>query len=113
MISIYKWKRLKELGSEGVSIKDIVRELKLSRNTVRKYLKSSEPLKKYKVHRHRKKINGYEEYIREMYEKGYKGIRIYSELLERGYGGSLTGLYRYIHEIRKKGKRQAKEVIRE
>ena len=36
---MYKWQQVKVLGENGASIKEIARRLKLSRNTVRKYLR--------------------------------------------------------------------------
>lgn len=39
---MYEWRQIKALKAEGVSIKKIARKLKLSKNTVRKYLRSPE-----------------------------------------------------------------------
>ncbi|RMD58051.1 MAG: HTH domain-containing protein [Nitrospirae bacterium] len=39
MISMHKWYQVKILREQGVSIKKIARQLKLSKNTVRKYLR--------------------------------------------------------------------------
>ena len=43
MISVFKWKEVKRLKAEGFGIKVIARKLKLSKNTVKKYLKSNIP----------------------------------------------------------------------
>ena len=40
---MYKWALVKKLKMEGLGIKLIARKLKLSKNTVKKYLKSSIP----------------------------------------------------------------------
>ncbi|HAU30898.1 MAG TPA: hypothetical protein DCW46_01120 [Desulfotomaculum sp.] len=38
---MYRWQNIKTLKAEGISIKKIARPLKISRNTVRKYLMNS------------------------------------------------------------------------
>lgn len=43
MISMHKWQQVKSLKAKGVGIKKIARLLKLSKNTARKYLRSSDP----------------------------------------------------------------------
>ena|GEM_PF-1833843 len=40
---MYKWQQLKVLRAKGESIKEIARQPNLSKNTVRKYLRSSGP----------------------------------------------------------------------
>jgi len=40
---MYKWQQVKALRAKGVSIKKIARKLKLSKNTVRKYLRIPDP----------------------------------------------------------------------
>jgi transcriptional regulator with XRE-family HTH domain len=40
---MYKWQQVKALRAKGVSIKKIARRLKLSKNTLRKYLRSLGP----------------------------------------------------------------------
>ena len=40
---MYKWQQVKAFRAKGVSMKKIARELHLSKNTVRKYLRHLEP----------------------------------------------------------------------
>ncbi len=40
---MYKWQQVRAMRAKGESIKGIVRKLGLSRNTVKKYVRSSEP----------------------------------------------------------------------
>jgi transposase len=43
LVTMYVWHKIKVLKANGASIKKIAKELKLSRNTVRKYLRSPDP----------------------------------------------------------------------
>lgn len=92
---MYKWYKIKTMRANGSSIKGIARELKLSKNTVRKYLRSSDA-PKFNAREYEKKLDPYEEQINNMLEKDYIGTRIYNEIQEVGYDGSLSGVHRYI-----------------
>jgi transposase len=96
---MYKWQQVKALRSQGESIKKIARQMKLSKNTVRKYLRSSEP-PRFKAHRYERLLDQYEGVVKEMLEKDYIGTRIYNELLPLGYRGSLSTVHRYIGGIK-------------
>lgn len=97
MISMYKWQRVRVMREKGVGIKTIAREVGLSKNTVRKYLRSSEP-PIFQERQYEKKIDPYREQVREMLGKRYIGTRIYNELRGMEYPGSLAGVHRYIRE---------------
>ena len=103
---MYKWQQVKALKAKGTSIKNIVRQLKISRNTVRKYLRSPNP-PCFKVPHHEKMLDGYKDQVEEMLERQYIGTRIHEELTEMGFGGSLSTVHRHIREIKKEA------VIRE
>ena len=100
MISMYKWQQVKALRAKGVSIKKIARKLKLSKNTVRKYLRSPDP-PQFKARQYEKMLNEYEDKVNEMLEKRYIGTRICSELIGVGYKGSLSTVHRYIREAKR------------
>ena len=99
MISMYKWQQVKVLQGQGKSIKEIMRRVKLSRNTVRKYMRSSDP-PRMKRREYERILDGFEKEIMEMLSKGYIGTRIYDELLEKGYKGSLSTVHKYILRLR-------------
>lgn len=92
---MYKWQQVKTLKAQGVSIKGITKQLKLSKNTVRKYLRSSEP-PRFKARHYERLLAQYEETVEGMLEKHYIGTRIYNELLPLGYKGSLSSVHRYL-----------------
>lgn len=96
---MYKWQQVKALKAQGTPIKQIVRQMKLSKNTVRKYLRSVEP-PCFKTRAYEKLLAGHEETVKEMLAKEYIGTRIYTELQELGYKGSLSSVHRYIAVIK-------------
>jgi transposase len=103
VISTYQWRQLKALKAKGTSIKDIARQLKISRNTVKKYLRKPNP-PCFKTSQHEKTLkmlDRYQDQIEEMLEQQYMGTRIHEELTEMGFGGSLSTVYRQIREIKK------------
>ncbi len=108
---MYKWQQVKALKTQGVSIKKIARKLKLSKNTVRKYLRSPEP-PCFKAREYEKLLDPYEEAVKGMLEKQYIGTRIYNELLQRGYTGSLSSVHRYIASIKEAEAIKAKATTR-
>ena len=74
---MHNWQQVKALRAKGASIKKISKNLKISKNTVRKYLRSSEP-PRFKARPYEKILNGYEDKVKEMLKKRYIGTRIFS-----------------------------------
>ena len=97
MVSMYKWHQIRVRRERGEGIKTIARALGVSRNTVRKYLRSSDP-PVFKARGYEKKLDRFREQILEMLKQGYIGTRIYEELLGMGYDGSLSSVHKYLHE---------------
>ncbi|MBC7075525.1 MAG: IS21 family transposase [Syntrophomonadaceae bacterium] len=96
---MYKWQRIKALHAQGVSIRKIARTLGVSRNTVRKYLKKANP-PQFKAREYEKQLDRYREEIQAMLDKGYIGTRIYKELAQKGYSGSLSSVHRFLRGIK-------------
>lgn len=97
---MYKWQRIKTLHAQGVSIRKIAKILSVSRNTVRKYLRDTNP-PYFKGREYEKQLERYREEIREMLDKGYIGTRIYNELIFKGYTGSLSSVHRFLRDLKK------------
>lgn len=96
-----KWEKVNKLHREGVSIRQIARDLEMSRNTVRKWIRNEEKPSYSRSH-YPTKIDDYKKQIKEWYlESGYIGARIYRELKKQGYEGSINPIYRYLKQIRK------------
>ncbi|HAM51456.1 MAG TPA: IS21 family transposase [Nitrospiraceae bacterium] len=108
---MYKWQQVKALRAQGVSIKKIARKLKLSKNTVRKYLRSPEP-PQFKTREYEKLLDPYAEQVTTMLEKHYIGTRIFNELVRIGYTGSLSSVHRYIADKQEDEKIKAKVTTR-
>lgn len=111
MISMYKWQQVKLLRSKGVSIKKIARQMKLSKNTVRKYLRSPEP-PQFKSRHYERLLDSYQDIVKEMLKKHYLGTRIYNELLKVGYKGSLPTVHRYLSGLKEVEELKAKATTR-
>ena len=99
MISMYKWHQIRMRREKGEGIKAIARALGVSKNTVRKYLRSPDP-PEFKGREYKKKVDSFQEQIHDMLEKNYIGTRIYEELLGMGYEGSLSSVHKYLHRCK-------------
>src|SRR3989338_7448840 len=111
MISMYKWQQIKALRAAGRGIKSIAKKIGVSKNTVRRYLRSAEP-PQFKTREYEKMLDGYGDEIKEMLIKRYIGTRIFSELSKIGYQGSLSTVHRYIHEARREEEISSKVTTR-
>lgn len=111
MISMYKWQRVKALRANGESVKGIARKLGISKNTVRKYLKSTEP-PEFKAREYESILEGHKQGIIEMLDKKFIGTRIYEELLKQDYQGSLPTVHRFIAGIKKEEEKSKKATTR-
>lgn len=104
MLSMYRWQQVKALRAEGVGVKKIARILKISKNTVKKYLKSPDP-PQFKARKYTKELDRHQQEIAAMLAKKYIGTRIYEELTRKGYQGSLSSVHRYLRGIKEEEKR--------
>ena len=100
---------------EGQSIRRVAREMGISRNTVRKYLKVSEPMRHEQGARARPVLEKVAPRIDELLEEWstrttpkqrITGTRLHQQLIEEGYKIGITTVRGYLHEKR----RQEKEV---
>jgi len=92
---MYRWQQVKVLHAQGMGIKRIARRLKLSKNTVKKYLKSADP-PVFHARGYTRKIDSYGNDIARMLGKGFIGTRIHEELIALGFTGSLSTVERAI-----------------
>ena len=95
-------KELYELKGEGRSIRGIARELGISRNSVRKYLRSPEVPKPRPRRRRGSKLDGYKEYIDGRLSDGLDNcVVLLREISELGYEGGYTTLKDYVQPRRR------------
>ena len=104
-------KELYELKGEGHSIRGIARELGISRNTVRRYVRSPEVPKATQRSRRGSKLDHYKEYIDGRLSDGLDNcVVLLREIRELGYGGGYTTLKDYVKPRRRP--RQPKATVR-
>jgi len=108
---MYRWQQVKALRAQGFHVKQIARRLDLSRNTVKKYLRSAEP-PEFHAREYVKKSDLFIDDIKGMIGKGYIGTRIHEELMNLGFVGSLSSVERVIHTIKKEKERKEKITTR-
>ena len=92
------WHAIQVLRRQGQSKKAIARQLAISRNTVKRYLKRNTP-PAYQRKPEEKLLDRYAEQIKDMVAQGFIGTRVFKELARLGYQGSLTTLYRYLRQF--------------
>lgn len=99
---------LYELHGRGWSVRRIARDLGISRNTVRRYLRSPGLPKEKPRRRRGSKLDPYAEYIDRRLDEGlYNCEVLLRELRVRGYDGSVATLRRYVKPRRLRRQPQA------
>lgn len=112
---VHDWVEVKRLHMRGVKIKQIAKQLKISKNTVKSLLKKQEA-PKYHRSIYPTKIDKYKEQIKTWYldpKYDFIGTRIYEELKNIGYLGSISPIYRYLNSLNdEKRKISSKATVR-
>lgn len=91
----------KMFEEQGKSISEIARELNMSRNTIRKYLREDPKPDKRIGTKRASKLDPYKERIHELMNQGiYNATVIYDRILAEGYTGKLSILKAYISPLR-------------
>lgn len=93
-----EWHAIQVLKRQGHGKKAVARQLKISRNTVKRYWDSPTP-PSYQRAVSVKRLDPYAPQIKEMLAKRFIGTRIFHELASLGYDGSLTSVYRYLKQL--------------
>ncbi len=104
-------KRLYELHGQGESIRAIAAELGVSRNTVRKYLRSEEVPKEKPRPKRASKLEPYAKHIQDRMAEGVSNcVVLLRETRALGYSGGYTVLKDYVLPLRRP--RQPKATVR-
>lgn len=101
MKDLRDWHTVKNMYNKGVPIKQIARDLKMSKNTVKSLIKKEEE-PKYTREIRTTKIDEFKDDIRKWYlekEYSFNGTRIYNELCKLGYSGTINPIYRYLSSL--------------
>ncbi len=104
MKNLKQWAAVQELHKRKVPILRISKQLGMSRNTVKRLIKLKEE-PKYTRTSYPSKVDKYMEQIiiwRTSPEFDFNGTRIFEELKQRGYDGSINPIYRALKKIDEK-----------
>ncbi len=97
---------------DGRSIRSVSRDTGLSRNTVKKYLNDATPPRYQRSQAPvRHKLQGFEERLRSLFEQDQKrarrerrtAVKLYEQLVEDGYTGSYSPVYRFVKTLKADG----------
>ena len=88
---------VKELQAAGLKIAQIAKKLDIARQTVRKYMKYDSLPKRASKERHPYFL--YDTYVEEEYRHGKDLKKIFLEIREQGFKGSLTPFYDHYHYL--------------
>ena len=95
-------KEIYEMKGAGRSIRRIAQELDVSRNTVRRYLKSPEVMRPRPRPSRGSKLDPYAEYIDRRMEEGLENCRVLDrEARALGYQGSYSTVVQYVRPRRR------------
>ncbi len=104
-------KEIYEMNGAGRSIREIARELEVSRNTVRRYLKSPEAMRSKLRRRRGSKLDPYTEYIDRRMSEGLENcVVLHRELRGLGHDGGYSILKGYVSPWRRQ--RQPEATLR-
>ena len=96
---------IRVLSRQGKSIRDIARLLKVSRNTVRRYIRG-EGLPRYEREPRPSKLDDYKQYIAERVKAAapewIPATVLFRETRERGYTGGLSLLKAYVVTVQER-----------
>jgi transposase len=98
-----RYQAVRTLHQQGLSQRDIARRLKISRESIRRFLRAesfperSTPTKKAPL------LDPHKPYLLKRWQQGcWNGTQLYYEIKARGYRGSASYLRRFIADLRKK-----------
>jgi transposase len=96
-----QWTTIRYLHAQGKGIREVSRELGISRQAVRRALAGESPPRYQRPQRTNAKLEPFLEKVRELYcTKQLIGSRIHRELQSAGYTGGTTALYDYLRTLK-------------
>lgn len=94
-----EWHAIQVLKRQGHGKKAVARQLGISRNTVKRHWDCQGP-PAYRRALQEKMLDAYTPQIKDMIDQHFIGTRIFQELLQLGYTGSLTTVYRGVRQFK-------------
>lgn len=101
MLDMNEYTTIRGMHARGASIRMIADDLHMSRNTVRKYLRSNEPPHFHGPVYANPDLAPFDDQIKDMLKRGFIGSRILKGLHKLGYSGPQPTFYRYLARLRK------------
>ena len=109
--------QVKELAAQGYSIKGIGRQLRMHRQTVKKYMQIEQPPRKLYsqgTDSKRSLSNGQRAYLAKRWAEGDVNARqLWQELKEQGYEGSAASIYRAVAHFPSRNSRSVTQSTKE
>lgn len=114
MISLEGWVDIRTLKGKGYSIRRIAKELGISRNTVRRHLRSDEPPRYGPRKRRPSKLDPYKDYLVRRLEETPEltATVLLREIRAQGYEGQITILKDFVRPIRAERRRLRELTVR-
>lgn len=94
-----EWHAIQVLKRQGHGKKAVARQLGIARNTVKRHWDCQGP-PAYQRSLQKKLLDAYTPQIKDMIDRRFIGTRIFQELLQLGYTGSLTTVYRGVRQFK-------------
>ena len=102
MLSLEEWVDIRSLHKQGYTIKGIVRELGVARNTVRKAIREGQSPGYTQRKQRATKLDPYKDYLRARLQEfpELSGVRLFEEIQAQGYTGQMTILKDFLRPLR-------------
>ena len=98
-----RYEAVRALHQQGWSLRDISRRLKMSRKTVRRFVRAESFPERSRPSYRGSLLDPYKPYLLKRWQEGCcNGAQLYEEIKARGYTGSAPLLRRFIVDLRKK-----------
>jgi transposase len=98
-----RYEAVRALQQQGFSLREISRRLKISRQTVRRFVRAESFPEQNKPPKKASLLDPYKPYLLKRWQEGcWNGTQLYAEIKAGGYTGSAPLLRRFITELRKK-----------
>jgi transposase len=101
------FQRVKQLSEKGTPILRIARQLKMSRNTVKKFLKYQSPPPRQSCRQRYSPIHRFVPYLRQRWLQGERNARrLWEEIKKQGYSGAQQTLCHFLQNWRDNSRRK-------
>jgi transposase len=98
-----RYEAVRALQQQGFRLREISRRLKLSRGTVRRFVRAESFPERSKPAKKASLLDPYKLYLLKRWQEGcWNGTQLYAEIKQGGYTGAASLLRRFITELRKK-----------